>query len=307
MPDWPIVSWILLAVGALIVLGWAIPRVVLAVRGQKPGPRRKVAMALWRGPREGYIHAKLEVDVEEALAYIDWLRDETGQRVTITHLVGKAVGEVLATVPEFNRALVWDTLQPHDSVDLSILVALDDGEDVDWVKIEGVDDKSVGDIAAEVERRATELRARGEKKGREGGLAERLLPVAMLRPAMAVAGWYAAGLGGSLRVLGIDRYPFGGAIITSAATFDIDEVYDARTPFGHVSFNVVICRVRPRPVVVDGRVEARRCFNLCVNADHRTVDAAHLGRALEVLRRVLQEPWSQEGLDRSPLQAPPDG
>lgn len=302
MSDWPILTWFLLAMSVVVAVGWILPRILLAVRGQKPSPRRKVAMALWHGPREGYIHAKLEVDVEEALAYVGWLREQTDQRVTITHLVGKAVGEVLATVPEFNRALVWDTLLPHDSVDLSILVALDDGEDVGWVKVEGVDHKSVGDIAAEVDGRAGVLRARGEKRGREGGVVERLLPVALLRPAMAVAGWYAAGLGGSLRGLGIDRYPFGGAVITNAATFDIDEVYDARTPFGHVSFNVVVCRVRQRPVVVDGQVEVRRCFNLCVNADHRIVDGAHLGRALNTLRSVIEEPWRLEGLDRSPVQ-----
>jgi len=129
--------------------------------------------------------------------------------------------------------------------------------------------------------------------------------VFLLRPLMALSGGYASGFGGSLGPFGISPRPFGSAVITTAATFGIDEVYDARTAFGHVSFNVVICRVREKPVVVDGEVVAHRCFNLCVNADHRVVDAVHLGRALDVLREVLEHPWSLEGLDGPPK--PGDG
>ncbi len=220
--------------------------------------------------------------------------------MSLTHLVGKAVGQVLVRVPEFNRTLVWDTLLAHERADLSILVGLDGGEDVDWVKLEGVEGKTVLDVAGEVDEAAARIRERGTEAGRQGGAAERWLPVFLLRPLMAFSGWYVAGLGGSLRPFGISPRPFGSAVITTAATFGIDEVYDARTAFGHVSFNVVICRVHEKPVAVDGEVVARRCFNLCVNADHRVVDAVHLGRALDVLRGVLENPWSLAGLDGPP-------
>lgn len=305
MSDWPALAWVALALVVAGAVALVLPRVILAARGAPRSPRRKVAMALWRGPREGYIHARLDVDAEQALAFVAWLRQRSGRRVSLTHLVGKAVGEVLVRVPEFNRTLVWDTLLAHEGADLSILVGLDGGEDVDWVKVEGVEGKGVGDVAGEVDEAAVRARERGTEAGRRGGVAERLLPVFLLRPLMAVSGWYAAGLGGSLRPFGISPRPFGSAVITTAATFGIDEVYDARTAFGHVSFNVVICRVREKPVAVDGEVVAHRCFNLCVNADHRVVDAVHLGRALDVLRKVLENPWPLEGLDGPP--GPDDG
>ncbi len=305
MPDWPAPAWVALALAVAGATALLAPRVILALRGAPRSPRRKVAMALWRGPREGYIHARLDVDAEQALAFSAWLGEREGRRISLTHLVGKAVGEVLARVPEFNRTLVWDTLLAHERADLSILVGLDGGEDVDWVKLEGVEDKTVLDVAAEVDAAAAGVRERGAGAGRRGGAAERLLPVFLLRPLMALSGGYASGFGGSLGPFGISPRPFGSAVITTAATFGIDEVYDARTAFGHVSFNVVICRVREKPVVVDGEVVAHRCFNLCVNADHRVVDAVHLGRALDVLREVLEHPWSLEGLDGPPK--PGDG
>ena len=295
MTDWPAIVWIALGAGALLLVAVVVLRGVVAARGVKLGPRRKVAMAMWQGPGEGYIHAKLEVDAEEVLEFLQWQGGHSEHRATLTALVGKAVGEVLVRVPELNRALVWDTLLAHDTVDLSVLVAFDGQKDVGWVKLRGVHEMSVDDVARELR-----LGARGVRESGQGPFVQRILPVGLLRPVMALSGWYAAGLGGSLRPFGIEPYPFGSAVITTAATYDIDEVYDARTPFGHVSFNVVVCRVRERAVVRDGRVEARRCFNLCLNADHRMIDAVHLGRTLAVLREVLENPWPLAGLDGRP-------
>ncbi len=276
------------------MLAYALLRGIVAARGVKLGPRRKVAMAMWQGPGEGYIHARLEVDAEEALEFIRWQGERSEHRASLTALVGKAVGEVLVRVPELNRTLVWDTLQAHDTVNLSILVAFDGQQDVGWVKLCGVHEMTVDDVARELREGARRVRESGE-----GSAVQRLLPVGLLRPVVALSGWYAA-MGGSLRPFGIEPHPLGSAVVTTAATYDIDEVYDARTPFGHTAFNVVVCRVRECAVVRDGRVEARPCFNLCLNMDHRMVDAVHLGQTLAVLREVLENPWPLAGLDGRP-------
>lgn len=42
----------------------------------------------------------MEVDVTPALAYIERVREETGERITITHVVGAALGRALRAVPE---------------------------------------------------------------------------------------------------------------------------------------------------------------------------------------------------------------
>ena len=45
--------------------------------------RRKLAIATWIAPREGNIYGKLTVDVTNALEYIAWKREKTGQKITI--------------------------------------------------------------------------------------------------------------------------------------------------------------------------------------------------------------------------------
>ena len=239
------------------------------------------------------MYSKLVIDVERALAWLERQSAEHGHKVTLTHLVGKAVGAALVQVPELNRCLRGGRFVPHDSVALSFLVATDDGGDVGWVKVGGLEDKTVGEIAAELGQEAARLRGESERDRvarPTGSPLVRLLPVWLLRPLLLLAGWLTAGLGVRLTAFGLDRHPFGAGVVTNGGTFGIDEVWVARTPLARVAFNLVICRIRERPVVVDGEVVARRCVTLCLNSDHRFVDGVHLGRALRVIREVVEDP-----------------
>ena len=62
--------------------------------------RRKIAVATWRAPSEGRISARAEVDVSAVLDHVELLRSEHGVRVTLTHVVGAALGRAMREVPE---------------------------------------------------------------------------------------------------------------------------------------------------------------------------------------------------------------
>lgn len=65
--------------------------------------RRKIAVATWRPSRDGRIYARMEVDVTAALAYIDRVREETGERITITHVVGQLSAGPCVRCPRCGR------------------------------------------------------------------------------------------------------------------------------------------------------------------------------------------------------------
>lgn len=251
-------------------------------------PRRKVALSLWDSANEAYIHTSLEMDVHKALP---WLKERSKERslmLSLTHLVGAAVGKAISDVPEFNRTLVWDGFIQHSKVDVSFLVALDDGEDTDWVKVEEAEKKSVGDIAVELTEAAKALRAK--VKGKRGGGLVDYCPVWFLRPMMKVTGFLASGLGFDLSAIGIDPYSFGRAVVVNSASFGAEEAFVTRTAFSYVGMNLIICRLTDRVVVREGKQVIRPCFNLCVNADHRYVDGSHLSRTLKAIRRYIENP-----------------
>ena len=271
-----------------MVIDSLIARLTGRGRISRPTTRRPTAMALWSGPSEGYMHAKVEVVVDEALAWIERERERTGTRITITHVVGRAVAEALRQVPELNHRLVSDTLIGHETVDLSFLVGTDTDDDVGWVKVEAVESKSVHALAEELTKQAAQAR----EDGLPGRTLVQRLPIWLLRLGMRIGGWFAGGLGRPLGFAGLSARPFGSVVITSAAAFDLEEVHVARTAFAHVSMNLVICAIRERAVVVDGQVQVRRCLNLCTNSDHRYVDGRHLGRALKIIADAVADPSS---------------
>ena len=56
--------------------------------------------------------------------------------------------------------------------------------------------------------------------------------------------------------------------------------------------------IEPRPVVVDGRVEARPAVTLSLSFDHRLLDGAQAGRALRSLADLLENPFRLGALPR---------
>jgi hypothetical protein len=56
--------------------------------------RRKLAIATWGAPDEGPIYGKLTVDATEAVAYLAHVRATTGEKITLTHLVGTPFARV---------------------------------------------------------------------------------------------------------------------------------------------------------------------------------------------------------------------
>ena len=97
--------------------------------------RRKLTIATWDAPREGNIYGKLTVDATQALRYLETVRERTGEKVTITHLVGKAVAMALRKAPTLNGRIVWGKFEPFPTVDVAFLVALEEGNDLAKAKV----------------------------------------------------------------------------------------------------------------------------------------------------------------------------
>src|SRR5512145_1703726 len=63
---------------------------------------RRLAAQTWRPPQDPSVYAVLEISVRPALAYLERLREETGIRVTMTHLVTRGVALALRSYPQMN-------------------------------------------------------------------------------------------------------------------------------------------------------------------------------------------------------------
>ncbi len=267
--------------------------------------RRKLAIASWSPPREGNIYGKLTIDATEALAYLDWLRQKTGEKVTLTHLVGKAVAMALKEAPGLNGVIRFGRFVPHPAVDISYLVALEEGRNLAKAKVLEADGKSVLDIARELRALAEKLHQGKDEQFKKSMGPLEWMPSWLIRPIVYTTGWLASVLGISIPFLGVEQRPFGGAIITNVGVFGLDEGFAPPTPWAHVPTYVLVGAVREQPAVVGGQVVPRPLLAICATIDHRYMDGAQGGKLAKVVRRVLENPWTLEGLTARPVDVSP--
>jgi pyruvate dehydrogenase E2 component (dihydrolipoamide acetyltransferase) len=250
--------------------------------------RRKIAVASWRPSRDGRIHARMEVDATAALAYLAQVRARSGERVTITHVVGAALGRALREVPEIRARVVLGRLVPLDTCDIAFAVDIENGSDLAPVKVHGVDALTPLEIARALDPGAQRLRAGGDTAYRRSSDLVRRVPAWGMRPVLAAAGLVAGGAGRGF--LGQPGFPLGTAFVSNVGTLGLDEAFLAPLPLARTPVYLAVGAVRDRAVVVDGAVEVRPVLVLVATADHRIVDGAHAGRMATIVRDLLTHP-----------------
>lgn len=265
--------------------------------------RRKLAIATWSAPREGNIYGKITVDVTKANAYIAHLRETSGEKVTITHLVGKAVAMAFKRAPTLNGRIVWGRFEPLPEINISYLVALEEGQDLAKAKIDNLDRKSVVDVAKELRALAARLhRGEDDAFNKSKGLL-RALPTWLIRPLLFVTGWLASAVGISVPALGIEKFPFGSCIITSVGMLGLDEGFAPPTPFARVPVLVLLGAIRDQPIVIDGELAVRPQLTITATIDHRFIDGFQGGVLAKVVRSIMEDPWQlEEAGDAAPTE-----
>ncbi len=267
----------------------------MLARMAKMSVRRKLAIATWSAPREGNIYGKLTVDASNCLKYIDEKREQTGLKVTMTHVVGAAVGRALAASPGLNGFIRLGKYVQHKTVDVAFLVALEGGRNLAKVKMREIDKMTAVDIAQDLKDRATRLREGKDDDFNKSMGPIKILPTWLIRPLVSFIGWLSSSLGVQIKALGVERFPFGSCVLTSVGMFGLDEGWAPPTPFARAPVYVLLGAVNEKPMVLDGEIVARPQVSLCATIDHRYLDGAQGGTLAKEVRRYLEDPWAMDG------------
>lgn len=276
----------------------AVRRAGRAVGGRSgPSMRRRIAVATWRPSNDGRIYARVELDATEILAYLEHTRAETGVRVTVTHVVGAALGRAMRATPELRSRVVLGRILEQESCDVGFAVDIDGGYDLAPVKVFGIDRLAPAEVAAALAAGAVRLRTGRDRPHRRSSRLVRLVPTWLLRALMPVAGLFVGGFG--FAAFGQPGLPLGSALISNVGSLGLDEAFLAPVPFARVPLYLAIGRVSDAAVVVDGQVVVRPRLVLVATADHRLIDGAHAGRVVTIMRTLLADPWQLN--DPSPV------
>ena len=255
---------------------------------------RKIAAATWGHPNDPQIYGDLEVDAGALTQFVEDARRVTGTRVTVTHVVGKALAHALAENPDLNTRLYRGRFIPRDSVDIFFVVSTGEGRDLSGVKVWNTDQKPVVEIAEELARRAAKIRA-GEDAdlGRTKTMLA-AMPTRLLSVSMRLAAWLTADRNIDLKRYGLPRQAFGSAMVTSVGMFGVQHAYAPLSPYYRIPFLALVGEITPRAVVVDGEVVARPVLTVSATMDHRYFDGAQAARLGRGVRAYLEGPQAFE-------------
>jgi pyruvate dehydrogenase E2 component (dihydrolipoamide acetyltransferase) len=250
---------------------------------------RRMAAAMWRSPRDPSIYGSMDVDATVALGF---LRDrQNGVKLTVTHLVARAVALALRDQPEINaKVRFWGRLEKRATVDIFVTVATEGQRDLSGARIERADEKSLVELAREVSARAGNIRNGTDASYAKSRSRLKQLPWWLTRPATWLSDVLVNELHVDLTSQGMPPDPFGSAIVTSVGMFGIDAAFAPFVPLARCPMLILVPEVRPRPWAVGDRVEVRPVLRLCATFDHRLIDGAAAGRFAARLTQLFATP-----------------
>ncbi len=269
-------------------------------RAQRIPAWRKLALGTWSMPESPAAYGVLDLDCEAALAWCERARAASGEKVTLTHLVGKAAAVAIASAPETNGFASLGRLMLRETVDVFFQVAFFDRDasaatrderetrrdaNLAGAKVARADVKGPVAIARELRERAQAIRSRGKDATVRATRTIAGMP-GPLRSAMARFGAFLSfDLGWNLSRAGIPFDPFGSCMVTNVGVFGIEVAWAPLIPYARTPVCITLGAVRTAPTVVGAEIVARKRVSLGVVFDHRVMDGYHAG----VMSRRFQE------------------
>lgn len=267
---------------------------------------RKLAIGSWKTTYDPTVYGTLTVRMDKALAYIEAFRRRTGHRLTVTHLVTKAMAEALRRCPEANAILRFNKIYMRKVVTISALVVQTDGGKVDLTsaKIDHADTKSLLDIAREMEEAVRRVRERKDAALEKGKGTIQKIPYMFLNLFTWLIGFLMYTLNLDLSGIGMPKDAFGSIIITNVGSLGLDTAYVPLVPYTRVPIFVAPGAVKDAPVVENGQVVPGKVMNISASFDHRFIDGFHAGILANTLRELLENPFEKfDSLDSLPTAA----
>lgn len=249
-----------------------------------------MAVHAWSAPRDPTVYGIIDVDAARALAFVEKVRAESGQKVTLTHLVGKAVAAAIAARPEVNAIIRRGRIYVRDSVDIFFQVAFEGGENLAGTKVSHVDQKSLLELANELGSRAERIRVKKDHPTQQTARLMARLPPSLVRLAMQAGERLTYDYDLDLSRLGVPYDAFGSAMVTSVAGFGLTVGQAPLFPPSRTPICLTVGAVRDAPAVVDGRLEVRPILSIGASFDHRVADGYQAGLMAKRFKEVLENP-----------------
>lgn len=263
---------------------------------------RRMAAVAWSPPDDPTIYGTIDLDMTDALKFLREESERTGEHLTVTHLVTKAMADTLAEHPECNCIIRRGRIFERDDIDISVLVAVPPEEadreqeaDLSGALVKNADRRSIVEIAREIREGARKVRKHEDPLlDRTKKLFDRV-PPAVMGPLLRLVARLQYDFNLDLSAAGIPNDPFGSAIVTSVGVLGITEAFPPLLTFTRVPAVLAVGAVEDKPGVRDGELVIVPAMRIAATFDHRVIDGFQGGKLAKTFKSIIQDPAAHFG------------
>ncbi|TNF60658.1 MAG: 2-oxo acid dehydrogenase [Deltaproteobacteria bacterium] len=263
---------------------------------------RRMAAVAWSPPDDPTIYGTIDLDMTEALEFLPKESERTGEHLTVTHLVTKAIADTLAAHHECNCIIRRGRIFERDDVDISVLVAVppedahsEQEADLSEALVRNADRKSMAEIAREIREGAHKVRKHEDPLLEQTKKLFDLVPPAVMGPLLRLVARLQYDFNLDLSAVGIPNDPFGSAIVTSVGVLGITEAFPPLLTFTRVPAILAVGAVEEKPGVRNGQVVAVPTMRIAATFDHRVIDGFQAGKLAKTFKGIIQDPAAHYG------------
>lgn len=249
----------------------------------------KITIGSWKINGDSQVYCEVKLPVEKALNYLEAKKNQTSEKMTITHFVGAVMGRILKKYPDVNVMLRFSKIFYRNQANIFFHIA--DKSDLSGTCLTDVDKKSVQQISKELSEAANSIRSKEDKTFKKIKKSWGLVPVQFSSLVLNLISFIIYQLNIYVKAFGMPKDPFGGMMITNIGSLGFDSAFVPLAPYTHVPIICALGKIRFEPVCNDkGEIEAKKIVSLCITFDHRILDGYRGSLLSRELKRYFENP-----------------
>ncbi len=256
---------------------------------KNPSNFRKLAMGNWGGIGDPQVYGLLEIDCQKAIEYIEEIRQKHDVKITINHLVGKAMALMLKKYPKLNGVIANGRIYLRNNVDIFFQVGIEDAEtELVGICIKKADQKGILEFARQVLKKSEAVKASAAHPMRKAQMPFRHIPWRLVPWMVKFLNWLQFDWNLNLSWFGIPRDPLGSIMITSVGSLGMEMIFVPLTHIGRTPAQIAVGKIIKKAVVIEDQIVIRPRVNLCCTFDHRFMDGVIAAKMAHYVTDLLE-------------------
>src|SRR5579859_1956248 len=254
---------------------------------------RKIAIGTWQNAYDPSAYGTMAIRMDETVKYLARFREQTGRRLTVSHMMAKVAAMALKEMPDANAILRWNRVYLRKRIGVFFQVVMtDEGEgkvDLSGATLYDVENMSLLQICDEFEKKVQAVRERKDPALEKTRGMFHKIPYFFLNRFLKILSFLMYTL--NLKLPGTPSDPFGSIMITNIGSLGLDVAYVPLVPYSRVPILLAVGAIKDEPVVQDGAVVPGKIMRINATFDHRFIDGFHAAMMSKIVRKWLEDPF----------------